>query len=85
VENYFIAPRILRTTISLSAPAVLLSGLIGGTVLGLIGALMAIPVAAGLKVVLGERLQARDSADTDTDTDADADADAEVSSRPARG
>jgi uncharacterized protein (TIGR00369 family) len=71
VENYFIAPRILRTTISLSAPAVLLSGLIGGTVLGLIGALMAIPVAAGLKVVLGERLQARDSADGDTDADAE--------------
>jgi predicted PurR-regulated permease PerM len=77
VENYFIAPRILRSTISLSAPAVLLSGLIGGTVLGLIGALMAIPVAAGLKVVLGERLQARDSADTD--------ADAELSPRAARG
>jgi predicted PurR-regulated permease PerM len=46
---------------------VLLAGLIGGTVLGLIGALMAIPVAAGLKVVLAERLQARDSADADTD------------------
>ena len=46
LENYFIAPRILRSTVSLSAPAVLLSGLIGGTALGLIGALMAIPVAA---------------------------------------
>src|SRR6185312_2924194 len=43
VENYWIAPRILHSTVSLSAPAVLLSGLIGGTVLGLIGALMAIP------------------------------------------
>ncbi len=63
VENYFIAPRILRSTVSLSAAAVLLAGLIGGTVLGLIGALMAIPVAAGLKVVLAERLQVRDSAD----------------------
>jgi predicted PurR-regulated permease PerM len=87
VENYFIAPRILRTTISLSAPAVLLSGLIGGTALGLIGALMAIPVAAGLKVLLGERLQTRDSAEADTDaeSDADADADAGLSPRPARG
>jgi predicted PurR-regulated permease PerM len=66
VENYFIAPRILRSTVSLSAAAVLLAGLIGGTVLGLVGALMAIPVAAGLKVVLGERLEARDSADADT-------------------
>jgi predicted PurR-regulated permease PerM len=67
VENYLIAPRILRHTVSLSAAAVLLAGLIGGTVLGLIGALMAIPIAAGLKVVLAERLRARDSADADAD------------------
>ena len=72
LENYYLAPRILRSTVSLSAPAVLLSGLIGGTVLGLIGALMAIPIAAGLKVVLGERLQARDSADPDPDAETDA-------------
>ena len=72
VENYLIAPRILRHTVSLSAAAVLLAGLIGGTVLGLIGALMAIPIAAGLKVVLAERLRARDSADADADADADA-------------
>jgi predicted PurR-regulated permease PerM len=65
VENYLIAPRILRHTVSLNAAAVLLAALIGGTVLGLVGALMAIPVAAGLKVVLAERLQARDSADMD--------------------
>jgi len=62
LENYLIAPRILRHTVSLSAAAVLLAGLIGGTVLGLIGALMAIPVTAGLKVVLAERLQARGTA-----------------------
>ena len=72
LENYLIAPRILRHTVSLSAAAVLLAGLIGGTVLGLIGALMAIPVAAGLKVVLAERLQERDSADAATDADDDA-------------
>jgi predicted PurR-regulated permease PerM len=69
VENYLIAPRILRHAVSLNAAAVLLAGLIGGTVLGLIGALMAIPVAAGLKVVLAERLQARDSAEASADTD----------------
>jgi predicted PurR-regulated permease PerM len=61
LENYLIAPRILRATVSLSAAAVLLAGLIGGTALGLVGAVMAIPVAAGLKVVLTERLQARDT------------------------
>jgi predicted PurR-regulated permease PerM len=62
LENYLIAPRILRHTVSLSAAAVLLAALIGGTMLGLVGALMAIPVAAGLKVVLAERIHARDAA-----------------------
>jgi predicted PurR-regulated permease PerM len=64
LENYLIAPRVMQNTVSLSAAAVLLAGLIGGTVLGLIGALMAIPIAAALKVVMGERLHARDTADT---------------------
>jgi predicted PurR-regulated permease PerM len=71
LENYLIAPRILRTTVSLSAAAVLLAGLIGGTALGLVGALMAIPVAAALKVVLAERLQARDAADADAEASED--------------
>jgi predicted PurR-regulated permease PerM len=62
-ENCVIAPRILRRTVSMSAAAVLLAALIGGTVLGLVGALMAIPIAAALKVVLAERLHARDAAD----------------------
>jgi len=43
-----------------------LAALIGGTALGLVGALMAIPIAAGLKVVLAERLHARDTADGPT-------------------
>ncbi len=60
-ENYWIAPRILRSTVNLSAAAVLLAGLIGGTALGLVGALMAIPVAAALKVLLSEELAARDA------------------------
>jgi AI-2E family transporter len=66
LENYLIAPRILRHTVSLSAAAVLLAALIGGTVLGLVGALMAIPVAAALKVVLSEQLHARDAASADS-------------------
>ena len=75
LENYLLAPRIMRRPGQLSPAAVLLAGLIGGTALGLVGALMAIPIAAGLKVLLTERLQTRDAADTDaagTDTDTDA-------------
>ena len=62
VENYLIAPRVLRTTVDIGASAVLLAGLIGATLLGLVGALMAIPVAAALNVLLNERLAAREAA-----------------------
>jgi predicted PurR-regulated permease PerM len=65
LENYVLAPRIMRRPVRLSPAAVLLAGLIGGATLGLIGALMAIPIAAGGKVLLSERLQARDAAGTD--------------------
>ncbi len=76
LENYLIAPRILRHTVSLSAAAVLLAALIGGTVLGLVGALIAIPVAAGFKAVLTEQLHARDVASADTRASGDGDGDA---------
>ena len=62
LENYLIAPRVLKSTVELGAAAVLLSGLIGATVLGLVGALMAIPVAAAFNVLLNERLTAHESA-----------------------
>ncbi len=65
LENYLIAPRIMRGPIQLRAAAVLLGGLIGGTALGLVGVLMAIPIAAGIKVLLTGRLWAHDAADTD--------------------
>jgi predicted PurR-regulated permease PerM len=58
LENYLIAPRVLRNTVDLSAVAVLLVALIGGTVMGLIGAVMAIPLAATVKVVLSPTVAA---------------------------
>jgi len=69
LENYLIAPRVQKQAVSLSAAAVLLAGLIGATVLGLIGALMAIPIAAALKVIFAERLAIRDAADPHPDPD----------------
>jgi predicted PurR-regulated permease PerM len=68
VENYLIAPRVLKTTVDIGAAAVLLAGLIGATLLGLVGALMAIPVAASFNVLLNERLQAREAAAAGPDT-----------------
>ena len=62
LENYLIAPRVLKTTVELGAAAVLIAGLIGAAVLGLVGALMAIPVAAAFNVLLNERLVAHETA-----------------------
>jgi predicted PurR-regulated permease PerM len=58
LENYLIAPRVLRNTVDLSSVAVLLVALTGGTVLGLAGAVMAIPLAAAVKVVLSPAVEA---------------------------
>jgi predicted PurR-regulated permease PerM len=60
LENYLIAPRVMHGSVHLRAGAVLLATLIGGTALGLIGALMAIPIAAAVQQLLSERRQARD-------------------------
>jgi predicted PurR-regulated permease PerM len=64
LENYLIAPRVLKTTVELGAAAVLIAGLVGATILGLVGALMAIPVAAAFNVLLNERLLAHEAAAT---------------------
>jgi predicted PurR-regulated permease PerM len=62
LENYLIAPRVLKTTVELGAAAVLIAGLVGATVLGLVGALMAIPIAAAVNVLLNERLSEHETA-----------------------
>jgi predicted PurR-regulated permease PerM len=58
IENYLIAPRVLRNTVDLPEVAVLLTALMGASVLGVPGALMAIPVAAAVKVVLSPTIEA---------------------------
>jgi predicted PurR-regulated permease PerM len=63
LENYLIAPRVLRNSVDMPSVAVLLAALLGGSVLGLVGALMAIPVAAAIKVIVSPMMRARDAAD----------------------
>lgn len=57
IENYLIAPRVQRSAVDLSAPAVLLAGIVGASLQGLLGALMAIPLAATVKVVVLQRIE----------------------------
>lgn len=51
IENYLVAPRVLRNAVDLSTLGVLLAGLLGAAILGLVGALIAIPIAAAIKVL----------------------------------
>jgi predicted PurR-regulated permease PerM len=54
VENYFILPRIMTKAIDLSAPTVIVTLLVGASLAGLEGALIALPIAAAVKVVIRE-------------------------------
>ncbi|MBO0871449.1 MAG: AI-2E family transporter, partial [Micromonosporaceae bacterium] len=61
LENFLIAPRVLRNAVQMPAVAVLLAALLGGSVLGLVGALMAIPVAAAVRVLATPMIRAQDA------------------------
>jgi predicted PurR-regulated permease PerM len=52
LENYVISPRIMKKAVDLSPAAVLISVLVGGSLLGFVGALLALPMAAAAKVVV---------------------------------
>jgi predicted PurR-regulated permease PerM len=54
IENYFILPRIMTKAIDLSAPTVIVALLVGASLAGLEGALIALPIAAAVKVVIRE-------------------------------
>jgi len=53
-ENYVLVPRVMRKAVNLSPAAVIIATLVGGSLAGLAGALLALPVAATIKVVVVE-------------------------------
>jgi len=52
VEDYFLVPRVMRQAVNVSPVVTVLGVIIGAALLGIIGALVAIPVAAGIKLVV---------------------------------
>jgi predicted PurR-regulated permease PerM len=54
VEDYVLTPKIMSRTVQVPGLLTVTATLIGGTLLGIIGALIAIPVAAALKLLLEE-------------------------------
>ncbi|MDQ2812772.1 MAG: AI-2E family transporter [Actinomycetota bacterium] len=53
-EDYLIVPRVMNRTVQVPATVTLVAVLIGGVLLGIIGALVAIPVAAAIRLLLLE-------------------------------
>ncbi|GAA2370777.1 AI-2E family transporter [Nonomuraea africana] len=54
IENYWIAPRIMQSSVDVPPVATIVGALIGGALLGVIGALLAIPLAAALLIIVRE-------------------------------
>jgi len=54
VENYLIYPRIMARTVNVHPAATIVAALIGGTLLGVVGALLAIPTAAAVQLIIQE-------------------------------
>ena len=54
IENYLVTPRIMKRTLSVPGAVTIISALIGTSLLGLIGGLLAVPVAASIILILDE-------------------------------
>lgn len=54
LENYVIAPRIMSRTVKVPGFLAVIAALTGATLLGVLGALIAIPVAAGILLIVQE-------------------------------
>lgn len=54
VENYVLAPRIMKRSVNVSPAVTIVAVLIGASLLGVIGALLAIPTAAAIQLVMQE-------------------------------
>ncbi|KAJ1684689.1 hypothetical protein LUZ63_020095 [Rhynchospora breviuscula] len=62
LEAYVLTPRVMSRTISVPGSLVVIGALVGGTLLGLLGALVAIPVTASLLLIVKQIIIPRQDA-----------------------
>ncbi|BCZ24706.1 hypothetical protein MTY59_45610 [Mycobacterium senriense] len=55
-EDYLLVPKIIGPAVNVPAVATLLAVLVGGELLGIVGALVAIPIAAAVQLAARELL-----------------------------
>jgi predicted PurR-regulated permease PerM len=59
LENYAVMPRVMQRTVAVPGAVTVVAALVGGTLAGILGALLAIPTAAGLLLIYDEVLVPR--------------------------
>jgi len=62
VENYLVYPRVMSRSVDVNPAAAIVGALIGGTLLGFVGALLAVPATAAIQLILREVLVPRQDA-----------------------
>jgi predicted PurR-regulated permease PerM len=62
MENYLIYPRVMSRSVDVNPAAAIVGALIGGTLLGFVGALLAVPATAAIQLILREVLVPRQDA-----------------------
>ena len=62
-ENHILVPKVMERQVGVSAVTVIVALLVGGKLLGIVGAILAVPTAAILQVVLSEVITARDKSE----------------------
>lgn len=54
VENYFIYPKVMKRSVDVAPAVTVIAALFGGALLGIVGALIAIPAAAAVALIIRE-------------------------------
>jgi len=54
IEAYVLTPRVMNKAVSVPGPLVVIGALAGGTLLGLLGALVAVPVTASILIIINQ-------------------------------
>jgi predicted PurR-regulated permease PerM len=55
-ENYVLQPRVMKRTVDIAPVVTIVAALLGAALLGILGALIAVPLAAAIQLVISEVL-----------------------------
>jgi predicted PurR-regulated permease PerM len=59
VENYLVYPRVMQRSVNVPGAVIVIAAMVGGSLLGIVGALLAVPTAAAILLIVREVIQPR--------------------------